>query len=82
MYFDKLVESRNQGYRTNFALADWEKTYGYQLSSSASSDNEGSESDSDNQKNGGGGDYMKYCGLSGNTHTYISCVWSDAPASF
>lgn len=44
---------RNQGYRTNFALADWEKTYGYQLSSSASSDNEGSESDSDNQKNGG-----------------------------
>ncbi|KAK3102987.1 hypothetical protein FSP39_015543 [Pinctada imbricata] len=49
---DLSVFGRNQGFRHNFSsYAEWEKTYGYQLSSGSESDSE-SESDSDKKGDG------------------------------
>ncbi|XP_061174704.1 uncharacterized protein LOC133183807 isoform X2 [Saccostrea echinata] len=43
---------RNQGFRHNFSsYAEWEKTYGYQLSSGSGSESDDSDSDFDDKKN-------------------------------
>ncbi|XP_052705976.1 uncharacterized protein LOC128181564 isoform X1 [Crassostrea angulata] len=43
---------RNQGFRHNFSsYAEWEKTYGYQLSSGSGSESDDSDLDSDEKKN-------------------------------
>lgn len=45
---------RNQGFRHNFSsYAEWEKTYGYQLSSGSGSESDDSDLDSDEKKNAG-----------------------------
>lgn len=47
------ISGRNQGFRHNFSsYAEWEKTYGYQLSSGSESECDDSDSDSDEKKNG------------------------------
>ncbi|XP_055996459.1 cytosolic carboxypeptidase 2-like isoform X25 [Ostrea edulis] len=49
---DISIFGRNQGFRHNFSsYAEWEKTYGYQLSSGSESECDDSDSDSDEKKN-------------------------------
>ena len=49
-----LISGRNQGFRHNFSsYAEWEKTYGYQLSSGSGSESDDSDLDSDEKKNAG-----------------------------
>lgn len=49
-----VFSGRNQGFRHNFSsYAEWEKTYGYQLSSGSGSESDDSDLDSDEKKNAG-----------------------------
>eukprot|EP00105_Crassostrea_gigas_P021414 XP_011440536.1 PREDICTED: uncharacterized protein LOC105337506 isoform X3 [Crassostrea gigas] len=49
---DISIFGRNQGFRHNFSsYAEWEKTYGYQLSSGSGSESDDSDLDSDEKKN-------------------------------
>lgn len=49
-----MFSGRNQGFRHNFSsYAEWEKTYGYQLSSGSGSESDDSDLDSDEKKNAG-----------------------------
>ncbi|CAC5414449.1 AGBL2_3 [Mytilus coruscus] len=44
---------RNQGFRHNFSsYAEWEKTYGYNISSDSGSESDNDDSDSESKKNG------------------------------
>ncbi|VDI78246.1 Hypothetical predicted protein [Mytilus galloprovincialis] len=44
---------RNQGFRHNFSsYAEWEKTYGYNISSDSGSESDNDDSDSEGKKNG------------------------------
>uniref|UniRef100_K1QKD8 Cytosolic carboxypeptidase 2 n=1 Tax=Magallana gigas TaxID=29159 RepID=K1QKD8_MAGGI len=50
----RILTGRNQGFRHNFSsYAEWEKTYGYQLSSGSGSESDDSDLDSDEKKNAG-----------------------------
>lgn len=54
-----MFSGRNQGFRHNFSsYAEWEKTYGYQLSSGSGSESDDSDLDSDEKKNAGKWKYL------------------------
>ncbi|XP_071120373.1 uncharacterized protein [Mytilus edulis] len=49
----ELDSGRNQGFRHNFSsYAEWEKTYGYNISSDSGSESDNDDSDSEGKKNG------------------------------
>lgn len=55
-----VFSGRNQGFRHNFSsYAEWEKTYGYNISSDSGSESDNDDSDSEGKKNGGKNSNLK-----------------------